>query len=89
MALGATPTAVAAAMARYGIGLAGVGIGIGLALVALVARFLRAMLFGVTASDPLALGGAALLLVALALLASWLPARRAARIDPASALRAE
>jgi ABC-type lipoprotein release transport system permease subunit len=47
------------------------------------------MLFGVTASDPLALGGAALLLVALALLASWLPARRAARIDPASALRAE
>jgi ABC-type antimicrobial peptide transport system permease subunit len=89
MALGATPTAVAAAMARYGIGLAGVGIGIGLALFALVARFLRAMLFGVTAGDPLALGGAALLLVALALLASWLPARRAARIDPASALRAE
>jgi predicted permease len=89
MALGATPNAVAAAMTRYGIGLAGVGIGIGLALFALVARFLRAMLFGVTASDPLALGGAALLLVALALLASWLPARRAARIDPASALRAE
>jgi putative ABC transport system permease protein len=89
MALGATPNAVAAAMTRYGVGLAGVGIGIGLALFALVARFLRAMLFGVTVGDPLALGGAALLLVALALLASWLPARRAARIDPASALRAE
>lgn len=88
MALGATPSAVAAAMARYGLGLTGVGIAIGLGLFALIARFLRTMLFGVTPGDPLTLAGAALILVAVALLASWLPVRRASRVDPASTLRA-
>ena len=89
MALGASPRAVAAAMTRYGIGLASVGIVFGLGLFALVARFLRASLFGVTASDPLTLGGSALVLLTIAVLASWVPARRAARVDPADALRAE
>jgi predicted permease len=87
MALGATPRAVAAAMTRYGIVLTGVGIAAGLAIFALVARFLRALLFGVAASDPLTLGGSALILLATAMLASWVPARRAARVDPADALR--
>jgi ABC-type antimicrobial peptide transport system permease subunit len=89
IALGASPRAVAAAMARYGIGLASVGIVLGLALFALVAGFLRALLFGVTLSDPPTLGGSALILFAIAVLASWVPARRAARVDPADALRAE
>jgi predicted permease len=89
IALGATPRAVAAAMARYGIGLTGVGILLGLVIFALVARFLRALLFGVAASDPLTLGGSTMTLLAIAMLASWVPARRAARVDPAEALRAE
>lgn len=89
MALGASPGAVAAAMTRYGVGLTGVGIVLGLGLFALVARFLRTMLFGVTTSDPLAIGAAVLVLVVVALLATWLPARRAARVDPATTLRAE
>jgi predicted permease len=89
IALGASPRAVAAAMARYGMTLTGVGIVCGLGLFALVARFLRALLFGVTASDPITLGGSALILLAIAMLASWVPARRAARVDPADALRSE
>jgi predicted permease len=89
IALGATPRTVASAMTRYGIGLTGVGIAFGFVIFALVARFLRSLLFGVAPSDPLALGGSALLLVAIAALASWVPARRAARVDPADALRAE
>jgi putative ABC transport system permease protein len=76
-------------MTRYGIGLTCVGIVVGLALFTLVARFLRAMLFGVTPGDPLTLGAAVLLLVMVALVASWLPARRAARVDPASTLRTD
>ena len=89
MALGATPRAVAAAMARYGATLTGLGIALGLAIFALVARFLRALLFGVAAGDPLTLGGSAVTLLAIAMLASWMPARRAARVDPAEALRTE
>ncbi|MFI5179237.1 MAG: FtsX-like permease family protein, partial [Vicinamibacterales bacterium] len=89
IALGASPRAAAAAMARYGLTLTGVGIAFGLAIFALVARFLRAQLFGVAASDPLTLGGSTLILLAIAMLASWLPARRAARVDPADALRSE
>jgi ABC-type antimicrobial peptide transport system permease subunit len=50
---------------------------------------IQSFLFGVKRIDPLALGGAALLLGAVGLLASWIPARRAARVDPAVALRNE
>jgi putative ABC transport system permease protein len=52
-------------------------------------RLLRAFLFGITPQDPLTLIGVALLLSAVALLACWWPARRAARIDPLEALRCE
>ena len=89
IALGATPRRVATAMARYGIALTAIGIAMGLTIFAVVARFLRALLFGVAATDPLTLGGSALVLLSVATLASLVPARRAAHVDPAEALRAE
>lgn len=89
IALGATPRAVATMMTRQGLTLTVVGIAGGLALFAVLARFLRSFLFGVAPTDPLTLVGASLMLVAIAALASWIPARRASRVDPAEALRAE
>lgn len=89
IALGAEPGAVAAMMTKRGLVLAGAGVLAGLALFALVARFLRSFLFGVAPGDPLTLAAAAALLIGIAALASWIPARRAAHIDPADALRAE
>jgi len=77
LALGATPRAVAGAMTRYGIELTGLGLGVGLLLFALLARYLRVLLYGVAASDPITLGGAALILLMVAMLASW--GRRAGR----------
>ena len=65
------------------------GIAAGFAAYALAAPLLRAFLFGVTVADPATLAGATLVLLATAGLASWLPARRAARVDPALALRAD
>jgi predicted permease len=89
IALGASPRAVAAAITRYGIALTSIGIVFGLSIFASVARLLRGLLFGVTANDPLTLCGATGILLAIAMLASYLPARRAANVDPAEALRAQ
>jgi len=89
IALGAQPGAVARMITVQGLALTLVGIGTGLAIFALTARFLRSLLFGVSAGDPLTLGAAALALLAVAALASWIPARRAARVDPATTLKAE
>lgn len=66
---------------------AGLALGVGLALVG--TRWMAGMLFGVRPADPLTLAIAALLLTGVAMAAAWLPARRAARVDPAVALRAE
>ncbi|MDQ3517338.1 MAG: ABC transporter permease [Gemmatimonadota bacterium] len=89
IALGATPGAVVAMLTRQGVVLTGFGIAGGLVLFALGARFLRTMLFGVAPTDPVTLGVASVLLVVVATLASWIPARRTARLDPAEVLRAE
>ena len=89
IALGATPGAVVAMLTRQGVVLTAIGIAGGFVLYALVARFLRALLYGVAATDSLTLAGASLLLVAVAALASWIPARRTSRLDPADVLRAE
>ena len=89
IALGAQPRDVAMMMTAHGLSLTAAGLGIGLVLFALVARFIRSFLFGVAPGDPLTLAGASLTLVAIAALASWIPARRAGRVDPAEALRAE
>jgi ABC-type antimicrobial peptide transport system permease subunit len=67
--------------------LAGLAVGIPLALLA--TRLLRALLYEVSASDPVTFVGVVALLAAVALVASWLPSRRAARVDPTVALRAD
>jgi putative ABC transport system permease protein len=67
----------------------GAGILVGVFAALLVTRWMASMLFQVRPADPATFAGAALLLAAVALLASWLPARRAARIEPTSALRAD
>lgn len=89
IALGATPGAVAAMVTRQGALLCAAGVGAGLVLVGIGARFVRTLLFEVGPTDPLALGAATVLIVAFALVASFIPARRAARVNPADALRAE
>jgi ABC-type antimicrobial peptide transport system permease subunit len=69
--------------------LAGVGVVVGLAGAWGVSRVLASLLYGVSPTDPLTYAGTAALLGGVALLASWLPARRAASVDPTEALRAE
>ena len=89
LALGATPRSVVAMLTRQGVLLAGVGIGVGLVLFAAVTRFLRTLLFGVAPSDPLTLAVTSLILIAIAALASWIPARRTSRLDPVDVLRVD
>jgi predicted permease len=89
IALGATPGSVATMVTRQGVLLCGSGIAVGLMLVILGARFVRTLLFEIGPTDPIALGASATLIAAFALLASFIPARRAARVNPADALRAE
>jgi predicted permease len=66
-----------------------IGAAIGVAAAAMLTRYVQAMLFGVTRLDPATLAGAVTIIMAAALLAGWLPARRAARLDPMTALRHE
>jgi predicted permease len=87
IALGATPASVARLVTRQGIALTALGILAGGALFAALSRFLRTMLFGVRAGDPVTIAAVAAGLLVVALLASWLPARRAAAVDPMEALR--
>lgn len=89
IALGASPSEVISMLTRQGVVLTAAGIASGLALFFVVARFLRTLLFGVAPTDPLTLAAASLLLVAIAALASWIPARRTSRLDPADVLRAD
>ncbi len=89
IALGADPRRLARSIVLRALILVVGGIFGGLVLYALVTPVLRGFLYGVSAGDPIAILGAAFVLLATAALASWLPARRAARVDPAMALRAE
>jgi hypothetical protein len=89
IALGARPTAVSRLLARQGTLLAALGIGVGLLGSLAVTRALGALLYGVSPIDPVTLSGTALLLLGVAFGASWLPARRAAQVDPATVLSAE
>ena len=89
IALGAPRSRVLALVVRQGLVLAGIGVLVGAVVAVGATRLLRGLLYGVAPADMVALGGAAALLVLAALAASWVPARRAARVDPVIALRAE
>jgi ABC-type antimicrobial peptide transport system permease subunit len=87
IALGARPGQVLWPVIREGGTLAVIGIGAGLAGALAVTRLLGTFLFGVGATDPVTFGSVAALLLGVALLATYIPSRRAARIDPLAALR--
>jgi len=89
MALGAQPGDVLGLVVGRGVRLAVLGVGVGLAGAFALTRALSSLLFDVKPTDPLTFGGVALLLIAIALLASYIPARRAMRVDPIVALRNE
>jgi len=88
-ALGATGRDVAGLLIAQALRVVGVGLVTGLAGAVALTRLIRTLLYGVGATDPATFGGVTLLLAAVALAASWLPARRAARVDPVVALRYE
>jgi len=89
MALGATPSAVTGMFLRHAAGWTLAGVAAGLAGSLAVTRLVGSMLFQVDARDPWSLTAAPALLIAVALAAAWVPARRAARIDPVRTLREE
>lgn len=89
LALGAQASQVRKMVVLQGMVLAGVGLALGLAAAFGLSRLITAFLFGVTARDPLVFAGVPLLLCAVAFFAVWLPARRASRVDPLTALRYE
>jgi predicted permease len=89
MALGASPASVAGMVLREALTLAVIGIAIGLPVGVGAARFIRSQLFGVGTVDPASLSIAVAMLVLTALLASWVPARRAAAAAPVDALKVE
>jgi predicted permease len=89
MALGARGADVLALVVKQGMRLTGIGIGIGLLGAFALTRLMKTLLFGIGAADPLTYGAIAGMLALVALLACWLPARRATRVDPMIALRYE
>jgi ABC-type antimicrobial peptide transport system permease subunit len=89
IALGASTRAVRRDVVMRGLRLAGAGLALGVAGALLLTRYMATLLYGVTPTDPIAFGAVALVLVSAAALASYLPARRATRVDPIIALRVE
>jgi putative ABC transport system permease protein len=87
--LGADPMDLIHMVIRQGMGLVIAGVVLGLAGALALTRLLRALLFEVTPTDPITFAAVSLLLAVAALLACYVPARRAARIDPLAALRSE
>jgi putative ABC transport system permease protein len=89
MALGARTGDVGRLVLRHGLALAALGLAAGLAAAVGLTRVLRGLLFGVSPVDWATFGAVAVLLTAAAVAACWVPARRATRADPLTALRAE
>jgi predicted permease len=88
-ALGAKPAKLLGMFVRDGLLLAGIGAVLGLTAAAGLTRLMASLLFGVTALDPLTYGAVSVLLILAAVVASYIPARRAMAVDPSEALRAE
>jgi len=89
MALGAIPRNVVAIIVRQTLVLLALGAAVGIVLALAAVQTASSLLFGLEPNDPLTFAGATVLLVAIALIASFLPARRASRVDPMVALRYE
>jgi putative ABC transport system permease protein len=89
IALGAASGAVLRLVVAEGLAMAVAGVALGLAGAAMLSRVMAGLLFGVTPRDPLTFGAGAAVLLVVAVLASYVPARRAARVEPVTALRAE
>ena len=89
MALGAQLRDIVGLILKQGLGLTLIGCALGIAGAITVTRFIGSLLYGVGAFDPLTFATTTLVLLVVALIACWLPARRAARVDPIIALRAE
>ena len=89
VALGAARRDVLALVLSYGSKLAIVGVVLGLAGAFLITRFIKTLLYNVSATDPVSFAGVSLFLILVAILASYVPARRATAVDPLTALRAE
>jgi len=89
LALGASPGAVFRLVIGQGMGLAVIGTGVGLGVALALMWYLESLLYEVKPTDPLTFGGVALLLLGVSLLACWIPARRATKVDPMTALRIE
>jgi ABC-type antimicrobial peptide transport system permease subunit len=87
ISLGARASDVLRMIVRENLSLSLVGVAIGCGLSAAGATMLASYLFGVTASDPITFASAALILCLVSLVASYVPARRAARVDPSASLR--
>ncbi len=89
MALGALPLDVQWMVLAHGLRITAIGIALGLPLSAAAVRLLRGFLYGLSPFDPVAFSAASLAWIAIAMLASWYPARRATRVDPMTALNYE
>jgi ABC-type antimicrobial peptide transport system permease subunit len=89
VALGARPGEVTRLFVAHGLRLASIGTAIGMAVTVLLVRLMASLLFGVSAIDPLTYAGVALGLIGAALLACYVPAVRAAALDPVDALRGD
>ena len=87
LALGLPPGRIVSLVLGRGLRLVGIGSAIGIAAALMLTRLLASLLYGVSAADPLTLGGAVVILLTAGLLAAWIPARRASRTDPAFVLR--
>jgi len=89
MTFGASRLSIFKLVVGQGLQLSVIGVLIGLLAALGLTRAMATMLVGVTPTDPVTFGGIAILFVVIAAIASWIPARRASRLDPASALREE
>ncbi len=88
-ALGASPADIYRLVVGQGIRLAAIGLALGIVAALCLTRFMESLIYDVKPTDPLTLAGVSVVLIGVALLASWVPARRAMKVDPMTALRHE